>query len=108
MAWNVWSQAAGLQAVDVAVLIDRESGGRQLLESKGYRLHTVSARALRVCLHPVTSPPSALLPSETLAACAGLCKTPTSNPNLSLDPSRCSASASCCHTGTPPGTSTTR
>lgn len=38
---SILLQAAGLQAVDVAVLIDRESGGRQLLESKGYRLHTV-------------------------------------------------------------------
>jgi uridine monophosphate synthetase len=34
-------QAAGLQAVDVAVLIDRESGGRELLERRGYRLHAV-------------------------------------------------------------------
>jgi uridine monophosphate synthetase len=26
---------------DIAVLIDREQGGKQLLESKGYRLHSV-------------------------------------------------------------------
>lgn len=31
----------GLIVQDIAVLIDREQGGRQLLEGKGYRLHSV-------------------------------------------------------------------
>jgi len=34
-------QSAGLKTKDVVVLIDRESGGKQLLASKGYNLHTV-------------------------------------------------------------------
>ena len=34
-------EAAGLEVRDVAVLIDRESGARQALEVKGYRLHAV-------------------------------------------------------------------
>lgn len=31
----------GISVKDIAVLVDREQGGRQLLESKGYRLHSV-------------------------------------------------------------------
>ena len=32
-------EAAGLKVRDIAVLIDREQGGKQELEAKGYRLH---------------------------------------------------------------------
>jgi uridine monophosphate synthetase len=34
-------ESEGLIVQDIAVLVDREQGGRQLLESKGYRLHPV-------------------------------------------------------------------
>jgi orotate phosphoribosyltransferase len=34
-------QEAGLQVRDVVVLIDREQGGRQMLEAEGYRVHAV-------------------------------------------------------------------
>jgi orotate phosphoribosyltransferase len=34
-------QSAGLKITDFIVLVDREQGGAKLLESKGYRLHSV-------------------------------------------------------------------
>lgn len=34
-------EAEGLEVRDIAVVVDREQGGRQLLESKGYRLHSL-------------------------------------------------------------------
>lgn len=34
-------EEAGLKVKDILVLIDREQGGRQLLETKGYQLHAV-------------------------------------------------------------------
>ena len=36
-------EAAGLKVRDIAVLIDREQGGKKELEAKGYRLHAVLA-----------------------------------------------------------------
>ena len=34
-------ESEGLSVRDIAVLVDREQGGRQVLESKGYQLHSV-------------------------------------------------------------------
>ena len=35
-------EAAGMQVSDIAVFLDREQGGRQRLEEKGYHLHSVT------------------------------------------------------------------
>jgi uridine monophosphate synthetase len=34
-------EAEGLNVQDIAVVVDREQGGRELLEKKGYRLHSL-------------------------------------------------------------------
>lgn len=34
-------EAEGLKVADIVILIDREQGGRQHIESRGYRLHSV-------------------------------------------------------------------
>jgi uridine monophosphate synthetase len=45
-------KAAGLKVHDAVVLIDREQGGRQMLEEQGYRVHAVtSLRELLDILH---------------------------------------------------------
>ena len=35
----------GLQVTDVVVLVDRQEGGREILEKKGYRLHSIFSLA---------------------------------------------------------------